>query len=179
MSEYIPRLQEAIASAMRGMTREEMLREREGKWSIAQILEHLYLTYTGTVRGCERALDTKNPLVTSQTPAQRLKALLIITLGHFPHGIKAPRQVRPKGIPADQVTSDIQRQIAVMEESLSRCERQLGKHKKLFNHPVLGALTGEQWRKLHWLHGCHHVRQIVDLREQYAKKEKAPAAAGA
>ena len=179
MSEYIPRLQEAIASAMRGMTREEMLREREGKWSIAQVLEHLYLSYMGTIKGCERVLHTEKPLATSQTPAQWLKTLLIIAFGHFPQGIEAPRQVRPKGIPVDQVVSDMQRQIAVMEESLTRCERQLGNHKKLFNHPVLGPLTGEQWRKLHWLHGRHHVRQILHLRKQYAEKEKAPAAAGA
>jgi hypothetical protein len=179
VSEYIPRLQEAIASAMRGMTREQMLRDRGGKWSIAHILEHLYLTYTGTIRACERALDRENPQVTSQTPAQRLKTLLIMTVGHFPPGIEAPRQVRPKGIPVDQVVSDIQRQIAVMEQALTCCERQMGKRKKLFNHPVLGALTGDQWRKFHWLHGRHHVRQIVDLRQQYGEKEKAPAAAGA
>ena len=41
MSEYIPRLQEAIASLIRNLGREEMLRQREGKWSIAQVLEHL------------------------------------------------------------------------------------------------------------------------------------------
>ena len=57
MSEYIPRLQEAITTAIRAMGREEMLRQSEGKWSIAQVLEHLYLTYTGTAKGCERALS--------------------------------------------------------------------------------------------------------------------------
>jgi hypothetical protein len=178
MSEYIPRLQEAIASAMRGMTREEMLRERQGKWSIAQVFEHLYLTYTGTVKGCERILDPQNPVVTSQTLTQRFKRFAVITLGYYPQGIQSPAQVRPKGTPADQVIADIQKQIIVMDESLTRCELQFGKRSKLFNHPVLGALTADQWRKFHWLHGRHHAQQVLDLRKQY-EKEKAPASAGA
>src|ERR1043166_6439304 len=161
MSEYIPRLQEAIVSAMRGMTREEMLRERQGKWSIAQVLGHLYLTYTGTVKGCERSLASPSSLATPQTAKQRVMTLVVVRLGFYPHGIQSPQQVRPKGIPVEQVISDISRQIAVMDESLARCEQQLGRHNKLFNHPMLGALSAEQWRKFHWLHGRHHIRQIL------------------
>jgi hypothetical protein len=179
MSEYIPRLQEAIASSMRDMSREEMLQPREGKWSIAQVLEHLYLTYTGTVKGCERVLAAENPLSPSQTFNQRLKTLVVITLGYYPRGIQAPAQVHPKGIPAEQVVSGIVRQIITMDELLTRCEQRLGKRNKLFNHPVLGALTGEQWRKFHWIHGRHHVQQVLELRKKYAEKEKAPASAGA
>jgi len=162
MSEYIPRLQESIASAMRGLTREELLREREGKWSIAQVFEHLYLTYTGTVKGCERILDAQKPLATPPTLTQRLKTLAVITLGYYPQGIQSPPQVRPKGTPPDQVIAEIQQQIIVMDESLTRCEQRFGKQSKLFNHPVLGALTADQWRKFHWLHGRHHVRQVVE-----------------
>src|SRR5260221_11431682 len=179
MSEYIPRLQEAIASSIRNLGREEMLRQREGKWSIVQVLEHLYLTYTGTVKGCERALAAQNPLATRQTAEQRLKTLFVVTLGYYPRGIQAPAQVRPKGIPVEQVISDIAGQITAMDELLAPCEQQFGKHNKLFNHPVLGALTGEQWRKFHWIHGRHHVQQILELRQEYAEKEKAPASAGA
>jgi hypothetical protein len=179
VSEYIPRLQEAIASAMQGMTREDMLREREGKWSIAQVLEHLYLTYTGTVKGCQLTLASSTPLATPQTAKQRMKTMAIVTLKYFPRGIEAPRQVRPKGIPADQVVSDIHSQIALMDELLTRCEQRFGRNRKLFNHPILGGLTGEQWRKLHWLHGRHHVRQVLELRKLYAEKEKASAAAEA
>ena len=179
MREYISRLQESIASAMRGLTREDLLRERQGKWSIAQVLDHLYLTYTGTVKGCELTLASPKPLATPQTGKQRIKTMAIVGMGYFPRGIEAPRQVRPKGIPYDQVVSDIQRQIALMDELLARCEQRFGRNRKLFDHPILGGLSGDQWRKLHWLHGRHHVRQILDLRQQYAEKEKAPAAAGA
>jgi hypothetical protein len=179
MSEYIPRLQEAIASVMQGMTREQMQRQRGEKWSIAQVFEHLYLTYTGTVKGCELTLASPKPLATVQTAKQRIQTITVLGLEYFPRGIEAPRQVRPQGISMDQVASDIQPQIALMDELLVRCQQRFGRNRKLFNHPILGGLTAEQWRKLHWLHGRHHIRQILELQKQYEEKEKAPAAAGA
>jgi hypothetical protein len=139
VSEYIPRLQESIASAMHGMSREQMLREREGKWNIAQVLEHLYLTYTGTVKGCELTLASSKPLATPQTAKQRIKTIAILGLGYFPRGIEAPRQVRPKGIPPDQIVSDIQPQIALVDELLVRCELRFGRNRKLFNHRYLAV----------------------------------------
>jgi hypothetical protein len=178
VSEYIPRLQQAIASALNGTSRQDMLRERGGKWSIAQVLEHLYLTYTGTIKGCQLTLSSPRPLATPQTAKQRVKAVVVLGFGHFPRGVEAPRQVRPKGVPVDQVISDIQTQIALMDELLARCEQKFGRQ-KLFNHPILGALSGKEWRKLHWFHGRHHVQQILKIRKQFAEKEKAPAAAGA
>ena len=75
---------------------------------------------------------------------------------------------------ASRLVSDIARQIAAMDELLVRCELRHGRHKKLFNHPVLGALTGAQWRKFHWIHGRHHVQQILQLRKKYTGKEKPP-----
>ena len=175
MSEYIPRLQEAIASSIRGMGREEMLLHPEGKWSTGEILEHLYLSYTGTVRGCERRLAAEGPSVTPQTLEQWMKTFAIVTLGYFPRrGVKAPAQVVPKGTPVEQVVSDIGNRVAVMDELITRCEMRHGRNAKLLNHPVLGALTGAQWRKFHWVHGRHHVRQILELRRKYSGEKKAP-----
>ena len=174
MSEYILRLQEVIAFSLRDMSREDMLRRQEGKWSAAEVLEHLYLTYSATAKACERCLAAESPTATAQTLRQRFKTLVVIILGYFPRGIQAPAQVHPKGIPVEQVVSDIARQIAVMDELLTRCELRHGRRNKLFNHPVLGALTGAQWRKFHWIHGWHHVKQISRLQKKYMGKQKPP-----
>jgi hypothetical protein len=37
------------------------------------------------------------------------------------------------------------------------------------DHPILGPLTGGQWRKFHLVHGLHHVKQIRRLRESLEK----------
>ena len=46
MDLYLERLQQAIATATRGMTSEELTRHPEGhpegRWSAAEVLEHLY-----------------------------------------------------------------------------------------------------------------------------------------
>jgi Protein of unknown function (DUF1569) len=179
MSEYIVRLQEAIASSIRGMSHEDMLRKPEGKWSTAEILEHLYLSYTGTVKGCERSLSLENLDLPPQTLSQRLKTLVIVRLGYFPRGIKAPLVVVPKGTPVEQVVAGTSEQIKKMEQLIARCESRYGKQAKLLKHPVLGGLTGDQWRKFHWVHGRHHVRQIIELRKKMHPNEKAPETPGA
>ena len=180
MSEYIPRLQEAIASAIHGVSREEVLRERDGKWSIAQVLEHLYLTYTGTVKGCERALASSSSLATPADAKQRLKTMVIVTLGYYPRGIEAPRQVHPKGIPVDQVVSDIQRQITLMDDFLKLCEQKLGKDNKLIQSSCAGRVHRRAMAQVSlaaW--PAITSTRFLNSRKQYVEKENAPAAAGA
>jgi hypothetical protein len=172
VSEYIPRLQESIASSIRGAGSEEMLHHPEGKWSATEILEHLYLSYTGTVKGCEMSLASGKPLVTPRTLKQRLQTCVVVTVGYYPSGVQAPERVRPRGVPVEQVVGSIAERIAAMDEAIGRCEARFGKSKKLLDHPVLGALTGDQWRKFHWLHGQHHVKQIVRLRGNFAGSGK-------
>ena len=56
MDSHLTRLQNAIASATQGMTTADLTRHSNGKWSAAEVLEHLYLTYTGTGKAFERCL---------------------------------------------------------------------------------------------------------------------------
>jgi hypothetical protein len=47
-----------------------------------------------------------------------------------------------------------------METGFNDCECRFGSATKILDHPILGPLTAEQWRKFHWVHGRHHARQI-------------------
>jgi len=109
-------------------------------------------------------LQAAAPQVSRRQPGQLLPFILVVKLGHMPNGRKTPERVRPKGTPAAQVVAEIGGTIARMDEMLSQCEDRHGKRAKLWNHPVLGPLTGEQWRKFHWVHGQHHAKQILRLR---------------
>ena len=157
---YLQRLSHAIASATRGMTPEQLMRHAEGKWCTAEILEHLYLTYTGTVKGLERCLASGKPLATSARLWHCLSTFAVTSLGYFPTGRKAPERATPRGLPGEKVLAEILPQIAAMDEILRRCEERYGAHIKLLDHPVLGPLNARQWRKFHWVHGRHHVKQI-------------------
>ena len=67
MDSYLQRLQDGITSATLGITAEDLHRHPEGKWSTAEVLEHLYLTYTGTVKGFTRCLEAGKPLASKPT----------------------------------------------------------------------------------------------------------------
>ncbi|MBZ5598836.1 MAG: DUF1569 domain-containing protein [Acidobacteriia bacterium] len=164
MDSYLQRLHEAITSATRGMTMEELTRHPEGKWSAAEVLEHLYLTYTGTVKGFERCLQEGKPLASAPTMKQRFQIAVVTGAGYFPAGREAPKLSRPRGTPADKVIADIGPQITAMDEVILKCEARHGKRTRLLDHPVLGPLTAKQWRKFHWIHGWHHVKQILQRR---------------
>lgn len=173
MDFYLERLQQAIASSTRGMSVEELTRHPEGHpegtWSVAEVLEHLYLTYTGTSKGFERCLKAGKPLASPITLKQRVRITLVTELGYLPKGRKAPERTTPKGMPAGKVTADIGSQIAAMDKLIAECEAQYGTRNKVLDHPILGPLTARQWRKFHWVHGRHHMKQISRLRRSEKK----------
>ena len=173
MDGYLQRLQEAIADATAGMNIEDLSRHPDGKWSTAQVLEHLYLTYAGTVKGFDRCLQEGRPLSRRVTLKERVSVIAVTGLGYLPEGRKAPERTAPRGIAADEVARAIGPQIAAMDDIIARCEARFGKRTRLLDHPVLGPLTAAQWRKFHWVHGRHHVKQIWKLRE--SSQKKAPA----
>jgi len=166
MDSHLQRLQDAIASASLGRSEAELTLHPEGKWSAAQVLEHLYLTYTGTIKGCERCLQEGRPLARTPTLMDRVRATVVIGFEFMPEGRKAPERATPRGMPAEQVTSAIVPTIEAMDQAIARCEARFGKRAKLMDHPILGPLTPEQWRKFHWVHGRHHMKQIRRLQEK-------------
>ena len=164
MNIYLQRLQDAIADTTRGMDPAQMTRHPEGKWSAAEILEHLDRTYKSTVPHLQKCLDAGQPTAVPATVAQRLAAGVVVGLGYMPGGRKAPEHVVPKGLPPDEVLRDLPTHIAEMDRVLAECERRFGADCKLANHFVLGPLTAQQWRKFHWVHARHHLKQIERLK---------------
>jgi hypothetical protein len=158
-------LQEEIAAAVAGFSTEQFSWHLPGKWCAGEILEHLYLTYTGTAKGFERVAAAGKPLATNSTWRQRTRKLIVVTLGYMPSGREAPPVARPRGLPTEQVRSEIGSKIAEMDETIARCEAKFGSSRYVLDHPSLGPLTPAQWRKFHLVHGLHHVKQIRRLRE--------------
>ena len=167
MDPQLERLQQEIASAIAGLSAEQLSAHRPGKWCAAEVLEHLYLTYTGTVKGFQRVSEAGQPLTKTgaQTWPERVRTLVVVGLGHMPSGREAPAVARPRGLPPDKVLAEIGPKIAEMNEIIARCEEKYGVRRKLLDHPVLGPLTATQWRKFHLVHGLHHVKQIWRLRK--------------
>jgi len=77
-----------------------------------------------------------------------------------PSGFPAPERTRPQGRPTEQVLRDIFLELDRMDSGLAELENKFGSAIKVMDHPLLGPLTAEQWRKFHLAHGRHHARQI-------------------
>ena len=165
MHPCLQRLHTAITSATGGMTAEHLKWHPEGKWCVAEILEHLYYTYTGTIKGMELCLQTGKPQARTLTLKERLQTFWVIEAGIFPEGRKAPERTRPRGMLAEDVAQQIGPTIIAMDEVIAQCEVRFGKRTLVRDHPILGPLTCRQWRKFHWVHGRHHMKQIARLRQ--------------
>ena len=146
------------------MSAEQLTRHPDGKWCAAEVLEHLYLTYRGTVKGAERCLQEGKPLARAQTLQDWMKTTVVVSFGHMPEGRKAPERSLPRDMPAEEVVKAIGPEIAAMDDVIAKCEARFGRGTRILDHPVLGPLTAPQWRKFHWVHGRHHVKQILKLR---------------
>jgi hypothetical protein len=171
MDFYLQRLQDAIGSVTEGMSAELLARRlTPDKWSAAEVLEHLYLTYTGTIKGFEKCIVAGKPLARVRTWKDRTRTMAVVGCGYLPQGRKAPENAMPRGLPPDRVLAEITQKIAVMDAAISQAEQKFGSDAALLDHPILGPLRAQQWRKFHWVHGRHHMKQLRRLRQSLLEK---------
>ena len=156
----LERLRQELEDAIAGASPSALAQAPAGKWNAAQILEHLFLTYKNTNRGMAKCLERGAPLATRATLKQRVATLLVVNLGYLPGGRKAPERATPRGMSPEDVQQAIAPELQKMGSGLDDCERRFGARTKIMDHPFLGPLTADEWRKFHWVHGRHHARQI-------------------
>jgi DinB superfamily len=164
MHPKLARLEYKLAEAIRNISPDELGRHREGRWSVAQILDHLNLTYLGTIRNLERSLGAGKTRATPARGRMRFERLLITRLGWFPSGRKAPGYVLPGEAPPGRITSEVIENLARMDAVISECELHFGRRQPIAVHPILGPLSAAGWRAFHYAHGRHHEKQIRRLK---------------
>jgi hypothetical protein len=170
MDSRLEKLKENLESAVEGMSSEQLRWHLPGKWCAAEVLEHLYLTYTGTITGFERVVRKGEPLGSRASMAQRVLTSVVVGLGHIPTGVKAPAIGQPKGLPVEHVRNEIGEKIVAMDAIITQCEARFGGGVHVLDHPILGPLSAKQWRRLHVVHGKHHLKQLLTLRERSTRK---------
>jgi Protein of unknown function (DUF1569) len=160
MNSYLDRLRQELEDATGHVGASDVARTPAGKWTPAQIMEHLFLTYQGTNRGLAKCLEKNTPLASSATLKDRIATFLVVHLGYFPEGRKAPERSTPRGMAPEEVRRALVPELLRMSAGLDDCEREFGSRTKILDHPILGPLTANEWRKFHWIHGRHHAHQI-------------------
>jgi hypothetical protein len=146
------------------MSPADLERHPPGKWSPANILEHLALSIDGTRRNLQKCLEINARRATRATLRQRLGVLWVVELGRFPTGATAPPRTQPTGLAGPMVLDAIRRYVPALDQAMAECASRFGKHGKIADHPLLGPLSLRQWRRFHLVHVRHHMRQIARLR---------------
>jgi hypothetical protein len=171
MDSRLEELKQALESSVEGLSSEQLKWHLPAKWCAAEVLEHLYLTYTGTIKGFAKVLEAGKPLVTRASMKQRVRALVVVRFQHMPEGRQAPANTCPRGLPAEKVRSEVGAKISEMDAIIAQCEARIGRGSPLLDHPILGPLTARQWREFHLVHGRHHVKQLLRLRDGVRKSD--------
>ena len=169
----------AIRSATDGMTAEQLAWHPEEKWSSAEILEHLSLAYSRTVDRMKALLEQGTPEVRKRTFREWAGGLIVLKLERIPPGRKAPEAVSPRGIAADHALASAQSNLAELDRTIDQCQQRFGMQQNVLVHAVLGPLTTSEWRKFHYVHTVHHMRQVKALRQRMASAASTPSAAKA
>src|ERR1700678_4740325 len=103
MDSRLEELKYAVESSLDGVSAEQMSWHPEGKWCAAEVLEHLYLTYTGTSKGFERVLAAGKPQTSQTSIKQRMQRLVVFGFNYLPEGRKAPKPTVPRGLSVETV----------------------------------------------------------------------------
>jgi DinB superfamily len=158
-------LRTALANAIDGMSPDDFTRHPPGQWNSAEILDHLNLTYIGTIKNFARCLACGKPGASPDRKTKRWPRRVIVQFGFFPPGRRSPDRVLPRGTPVHQLTTEIFENLARMDSVIAECDARFGPGLPLADHPILGPMTAQEWRKFHFVHGRHHVRQILRLKK--------------
>ena len=144
-----------------GWSESDWHRALPGKWTSAQILEHLRLTFTGTSKGILNVMETGRPLGSKPTLPDRLRTFWVAKLGLMPSGRSAPKQSVPKDGFEDNSLRRFYDALVAVDATLADAERRFGGTVKLLDHPILGPLSAQEWRQFHRVHAKHHLKQIA------------------
>jgi len=170
MEAWLERLRGEIEDTTQGLSGDDWSRAPQGRWNIAQILEHLGLSYGATAKMLELKLAAGSaPQLPAAKFSEWLLRMAVVRLGYFPSGRKAPEFVTPKGEGSPESLTRTLGGLERMKVALAAAEERWGSREAVGTHFALGPMNPEQWRKFHYLHGHHHARQI---RERLGSKAR-------
>ncbi|HEX9705857.1 MAG TPA: DinB family protein [Gemmatimonadales bacterium] len=134
-----------------------------GKWTPAQIAEHLAIGLDATSRRFAERGERPPMTRRSRSAFARLAEFFILGLGWYPQGwFAAPEGTRPTARPDASAVERKFRDSHARFIDLARTLLPRRRADLFVKHPVLGDLTLEEWLRFHVVHSAHHVKQIRD-----------------
>jgi hypothetical protein len=153
-------LETIVLGPLTGRPEADWQRAPAGKWTPAQIVEHLAISMNSSADTFERRRGYAPMQRRARGVVGFVAQAAILGLRWFPRGFTAPERTQPApAIP--RVAAE-----AHFRDGLTRwaaLERDLlpARPRDVFvKHPRLGDLTLAEWIRFHEVHARHHARQI-------------------
>ncbi len=172
MDSYLERLRREISDVASDMSEADWRRAPEGRWSSAQIVEHLGRTYGTTAKMVELAVASSGAPAPVRTASlrERLTRLVVVQLGFLPSGLDAPEVVVPRGeMEPQQALQKALASLERMDAALDAAVERWG-NGPVAMHMMLGPLSARQWCRFHYVHGHHHVKQMLQRSRKPGKR---------
>ena len=153
-------LEPMILDPLHGITDAQWHEAPRGRWTLAQILQHLAIGVDAIVQRLEERKDRAD-LVRRATARQQLMRHLLLGVGRIPPGRKTPAATRPDDRPDPKLATAQYRmalaRLTTLAETLPP-ERQARLYAK---HPYIGDLNLPEWVRFFYVHNRHHAHQIA------------------
>jgi hypothetical protein len=134
-----------------------------GRWSVAELVEHLALVEAGVVKLLDKLL------VKAEESGAAPDAFVPVSIEEFverSRGVKieAPERIRPVGLSLTDSLALLRESRAALQALRPRIERTDGQALR-FPHPAWGSLNLYQWLLFVGAHEDRHLAQIEDVKE--------------
>ena len=153
-------IEDVVLGPLRGVPLSHWQRAPSGKWTPAQIVEHLALAFELSVQGFQkRAAEPLGPR-RRKTLVQRVATFLVFTVGRTPR-VTATRKATP---PPHVEAADAERHFHAALTSWRALSAGLDESRRsgmFIKHPRLGDLDVREWERFHVWHCHHHAEQIA------------------
>jgi hypothetical protein len=168
VSHHLARLEPMVLHPVRGIAGADWHRAPDGKWSIAQIMQHLAIGIDLVGEAFE-GLSGEAPMERQSKPYQSALRHLTLGIGKYPGTLKALPHAKPDAKPDPELVAAQFRMGVEQYRTLAAewpTEKQLT---RFVSHPVLGELNFPEWVRFHYLHCRHHATEI-DHRVKWIKR---------
>jgi hypothetical protein len=165
----------ATASAVPPRFRER--RPATGRWSVAEVIDHLARVEEGvaTLLAARGATAPAAPADEAVLAAAQLTPERIANLRNRRMLFEAPERVRPGAEPDfDTAVQRVARAREALLAALGACDP-VALRQVTYVHPALGRLTLEGWVESVAHHEARHAAQITEIAEALRSGEVAPA----
>ena len=147
-----------VLGPLAGRPEADWQRTPSGKWTPAQIVEHLALSLEFSARGFESGVGPR--VRRPKTLFERISTWFVFGVAWIPPGVQAPRRATPaarvEAVDAERHFRDGLIRWTSLESLL---EARRGPE-VFVHHPRMGDLSLEEWFRFHAWHCDHHARQI-------------------